>query len=148
MADTFGDKLRRLRLDRRMTQLEASQEIQRLYGSARMSQTTLSTLERSHQPPRGKVWKMLAEYYGVPYGYFVDDEAALNEAWHHEQVTDRELALLSIYRRKDLRMLLHFIADDTPAGDGGTQRNIKVRLKRAGEIPHKLSGKGDLEELE
>lgn len=57
----FGDRLRRLRGER------AQKTVAEALG---MPQTTLSSLEKQPNIPRGDVLKKLADYYGVPITYF------------------------------------------------------------------------------
>ncbi len=57
----FGEKLRRLRASR--SQKDVAQDLD-------IPQTTLSSLEKQENVPRGEVLKKLAEFFAVPVEYF------------------------------------------------------------------------------
>lgn len=64
---TFGELLRRLR--GQLSQRRVAEDL-------KMPVTTLSSLEHREGVPRGTVLKKLADYYGVPLGYFYSPSAS------------------------------------------------------------------------
>ena len=62
----FGERLRALRLERGKSQIDIADAIKARHPAMRISQTSLSALERRATAPRGEVLEILAEYFGVP----------------------------------------------------------------------------------
>ena len=68
----FGEKVKMLRLNSGKTQAEIADDMKEKYPSMRVSQTTVSAWESSEDLPRGKVLKVIAEYWSVPVTYFME----------------------------------------------------------------------------
>lgn len=74
-TEDFGSKLRSLRRALGETQRQAAQGITASNPEFEISQTSISHLERRVDAPRQEILNILAEYYGVPVGYFYRDTA-------------------------------------------------------------------------
>lgn len=69
--DTFGDRLKALRLERGLSQAAMVKDMAKRYPHAKISQAWLSTLEKRPTAPREDLLRTLADYYGVGVGYFL-----------------------------------------------------------------------------
>ena len=73
----FGQRLRALRKRKKLSQVEVARPIRDCYGHP-MSQANVSHLERRVDAPRQDMLNMLADFYGVPVLYFIQDDRAID----------------------------------------------------------------------
>jgi transcriptional regulator with XRE-family HTH domain len=73
---SFGTQIRALRQMVGKSQAEVASEIKAIFPETRISQTALSALEKQEKFPRQEVLEVLARYYGVSVGYFLNEQNA------------------------------------------------------------------------
>ena len=71
-ADTFGEKLTKLRKLAGESQVEMAHNLKALFPEMRITQTSLSVLEHRQDAPREIVVAHLAEYFGVSEEHFIN----------------------------------------------------------------------------
>lgn len=96
-GDTFGARLRMLRISSGKSQVFVANELSQLYPSRKFSQATLSALENRSTAPRGVVLTALAQYFSVSPTYFVDTTPS---AGIPASLTEDEMHWLNLYRSK------------------------------------------------
>lgn len=75
---TFGEKLKDLRIQKRLSQAAVAREISEMFPDYQISQTYLSTLENSIYAPKEDLLEVLATYYMVPITFFFDKRRKSN----------------------------------------------------------------------
>ncbi len=70
MSENFGDKLKRLRVLRNLTQEELRACLKQAYPDARISQTAISVWESRELQPNAGVLTMLSGFFGVANDYW------------------------------------------------------------------------------
>ena len=91
----FSDKLKHLRHQRNLSQVELRDCLKHAYPDQRLSQTAISVWESRERPPNERVLAMLSDFFGVQDGYWFDSEIAPTSVSRLESVT---LRLSGIYR--------------------------------------------------
>lgn len=74
-TDRFGDKLKRLRLLRNLSQEELLACLKQEFPDARISQTSISAWEQRTRQPNERVLSMLSGFFGVSEEYWFLDDA-------------------------------------------------------------------------
>lgn len=79
-GNSFGTRLKTLRMGTGKTQLEVAEELTERYPDFAISQANISHLERREAAPRNEVLTILADFFGVPTSYFLRDAEFSYEA--------------------------------------------------------------------
>lgn len=79
-GNSFGTRLKTLRMGTGKTQLEIAEELTERYPDFAISQANISHLERREAAPRNEMLKILADFFGVPISYFLRDAGFSYEA--------------------------------------------------------------------
>lgn len=125
--ETFGEKLKALRMKSGKSQIEVVTDIERMFGSSKsISQTTLSNLELRASPPRKEVVELLASYYQIPVSYFLDNEET-ESAEDNREMTREYLRSLSA-RNYTSQVAAH--RHDIANNDEDVEKNLKEFSER------------------
>lgn len=73
LGNSFGTRLKTLRMGTGKTQLEVAEELTERYPDFTISQANISHLERREAAPRNEVLTILSDFFGVPISYFLRD---------------------------------------------------------------------------